>query len=748
MIKKIIFGFISYLFTLTPMIFAMQTADKKPLQLKTSPYLLQRLKGTIKLDGLSNEPAWQNLKPFPVYMHTPVFGAEPSEKTEFLIAYDNNYIYVAGRMYDRETDKILASSKKRDAMSPRSDWFGILIDSFNDKENAMGFFTTPEGLRMDTSVFNDAQGDFPLNVSWNTFWDVACIWNEEGWFCEMRIPLSSLRFQTTDGKTSMGLIFWRYIPRKNEVATFPAISPKYGPWSTWKPSLAQEVIISGVRSRRPFYIAPYLLAGYGESHELNENETLYQYMDDPVLEAGIDIKYGITSNLTLDVTINTDFAQVEADDQQINLTRFSLFFPEKRLFFQERSSTFDFNLGGPNRLFYSRQIGIYDEKPVRIFGGARLVGRMGKFDLGFLSMQTAAMEDQPSENFSVLRLRHGVFNPYSYIGGMITSRVGMDGSYNVAYGIDGIFRLFGDDYLTINWAQTFEDGGRNDPFSLDPARFRIGWERRTTKGLGYNLSFSRAGADYNPGMGFEMRENYTRFGNQILYGWIHKKESPFVRSNVFLNGFVIFKNQDQSTESLEIGPGWQFELKSGYNGNISAKLYQEDVSESFLFSDDKTEIPIGKYRFGGLNLHFGTPEGRRLGSGFRVYAGSFYDGYRISLTISPHWSISSLMEFMIMYQINWLDFSDRNQQLTAYIAQLRLLATFSIKFSASAFIQYNSAVDTIIANVRFRFNPREGNDLYLVYNEGFNSNRLREVPNLPFFSSRTIMLKYTYTFNL
>jgi len=422
-----------------------------------------------------------------------------------------------------------------------------------------------------------------------------------------------------------------------------------------------------------------------------------------------------------------------------------LFFPIKRLFFQERSSTFDFNLGGPNRLFYSRRIGIYEEKSVRIYGGVRLVGRVGRWDLGFLNMQTAAVDDLPSENFGVLRIRRQVFNPYSYVGGIVTTRIGVDGTYNVAYGLDGIFRLFGDDYLSFKWAQTFENGEENNLDSLDQARIGVNWERRTLKGLGYNLSCSRTGSAFNPGIGFQMRDNYTRFGNRMLYGWRPGEQSPLLRHHVFLDGFLLLKNTDMSTESAEVGPGWQFETKSGYSGNFTFKLFHEDVPEEFSLSDD-ADVPVGKYTFYGFNGTFITPMTSLFYMENKLEAGSFYDGWRVTLSMSPWWSISSSLELSGMYQFNSVEFPERNQQFIAHIGRLRVLVMLSTKLSASAFIQYNSDIDAVIANIRIRYNPREGNDLYLVYNEGLNTDRYRESPALPFTSSRTLMLKYTYTF--
>ena len=715
--------------------------------------VLQRVSGPVELDGMINEPAWEGIEPLPMTEHSPRFGNEPSERTELLIAYDDDFLYVAGRLYDREPLKIMTSSRSRDTMNPSNEWFGVLIDSFNDKENALGFFTTPAGLRWDAEIYNDAQGEFPLNLSWNTFWDVATSRNDEGWFAELRIPFSSLRFQDREGHVVMGILSWRSISRKNEMVIFPAVPPKWGFWRIFKPSQTQEVVFEGVFSRNPLYVAPYVLGGFGQLFELNELETDYIREDSPKYEAGLDLKYSLTSNITLDITLNPDFAQVEADDQQVNLTRFSLFFPEKRLFFQERSSIFNFDFGEYNRLFYSRRIGLYEERMVRIYGGTRIVGRLGSWDLGFLNMQTAEIQDVPSdvdplssENFGVLRVRRQVFNPYSYVGCMVTSRIGTNGTYNLAYGLDGIFRVFGDDYLTVRWAQTFEDGARNALFSLEPARLRLNWQRRKQTGFGYDLGFSRAGLDYDPGIGFEMREDFTRLGNSVFYGWIEREESWLFRHRIFLNGFLFLRNADGAVESAEIGPAWEFESKSGYTGNLALRILHEGVDEVIEF-DDNGDVPVGEYTFFGLKGKVTTPWGRRLYGEMEVDAGSFYDGWRISAGINPLWSISPDFGLIGLYQYNRIWFPGRDQQFTAHIGRLRFLATLSTKLSASAFIQYNGASNVVIANLRFRYNPHEGNDLYIVYNEVINTDRYREIPSLPYRESRAFMVKYTYTFD-
>ena len=715
------------------------------------PLIIQRVSGSINLDGLSQEDAWKNIKPLPLVTFLPNYGNPPSEITEILIGYDDAFLYFAGRLYDREPAKIQAPSKKRDYFESNTEWFGVIIDTFNDKENALGFCTTPSGLRWDGTVSGDGEqrtiNDMPINPSWNAFWDVAVVNNDEGWFVEMRIPFSSLRFQDRDGRVIMGLIAFRWLPRKAEEDIFPAVDPKLGAMGAWKPSQAHEIILEGVHSRRPLFITPYGLGGYGQSNDLNEEETAYVHTDKPTYEMGLDVKYGLTSNLTLDLTVNTDFAQVEADDYQVNLTRFSLFFPEKRLFFLERAGIFDFSFGEYNQLFYSRSIGIAEEQSVRIYGGARLVGRLGPWDLGFLDMQTAPLHEESlaSENFGVFRARRRVFNPYSYVGGIITSRLGTDGSYNTVYGLDGTVRVGGDDYLLLNWAQSFETGKTNDPASFDPARLRIGWERRTRKGLGFNLGFSYSGRDYNPGMGFEMREDFSRFGNRVLYGWLPGEKSFLSQHYLFTDGYVYFRNADHSLESVEIGPGWGFLTKGGWNGELAFKMYRESVREEISFFD-KIFVPPGDYSFCGLKGYVQTAYGKLLSAIMTIDAGSFYDGWRATFGVKPVWGISSDLTLSGYYEFNRVDFSGRRQSLTAQIAQVRLLATLSTKFSASAFLQYDSAVDQVTANIRLRFNPREGNDLYLVFNEGLNTDRGRDIPFRPFYSGRAVMIKYSYTF--
>jgi len=715
--------------------------------LANEPIKIQRIKSPVKLDGMSDEAAWQGIESLLMRMKLPNFGSEPSERTEILLGYDDDYLYAAGRFYDSEPSKIQAVSFKRDGgWTWSTDAMGIILDQFNDNENGVVFLTTPAGTRTDVNILNDGEG-IPYrnaNLNWNTFWDVATVRNDDGWFSEVRIPFSSLRFEEKDGQVVMGFSTYRLIARKFEFNVFPLISEKYG---IIKPSQAQEILFEGIKSHNPLDITPYLLGGLGQSYELNDAETAYGRTDEFAREAGLDVKYGLTNNLTLDLTLNTDFAQVEADNQLINLTRYSLFFPEKRLFFQERSGNFEFRFEDDNRLFHSRRVGIHEGDQVRIYGGARLVGRAGRWDIGFLNMQTEKFGDLPSENFNVMRLRKQVINPYSYIGGMVTSRIGKGDTWNTAYGIDGIFRLFGDDYLTLKWAQSFEDNEKNQVVSLEPSKIYVNWNRRSNKGLGYNFSYTRSGDDFNPGIGYERRDNYTRFGDLVQYGWFPGEKSKLQNHQVYIEGITFIRNDDGKIESSAIGPGWQFETKANSYGVITIKQFQEDVAESFSFSDD-ADVPAGKYTFYGIEAGYNPLRGSPYRIGTNIKAGSFYDGRRITISLTPRANISAHLQLEGMYQLNIVKFPDRNQEFTGHIGRLKALAFLNVKHSLIAFIQYNSASDAFITNIKYRYNPRERNDFYIVYDEGLNSNREREIPVLPRTSNRTIMLKYSYTFNI
>jgi len=717
------------------------------------PVFLQRIEGPIQLDGFSDEPAWQNIDPVPLGMYQPISGGTMTERTEIRIGYDDDYLYVSGRMYDSEADGIRGNTLYRDRYSG-DDVLAIVLDTFNDNENALWFYTTPTGVRLDYAVSRDANGfggistfgGGVVNSSWNTYWDVETARTDEGWFAEMRIPYSSLNFQEKDGRVVMGLITYRLIARKSERHIYPLIPPNWR-MGFAKPSQAQKVVLENVRGKKPIYITPYLTAGSTGFNALNDDELAFEFESDFTRQVGLDLKYAINTNLTLDATINTDFAQVEADDQQVNLSRFSLFFPEKRQFFQERAGLFDFSTGRRDRLFHSRQIGINDGETVRILAGGRLVGRVGSWDLGVINMQTESSGELPAENFGILRLRRQVINDQSYAGGIFTSRLGDDGSYNAVYGLDGSFKIGKDDYLDLKWAQTFDEEIIDTTgFNFAGAAYASAQvARRNDIGLSFQSGVSYSSADFNPGIGFVQRNDFTQVSWDVQYGWISPEEAKLRQHDGSTYGNIYFRNEDGSIESVRAGASWDFNLKSSARARTTLNFIVEDLTSELSFPND-TSVPEGRHSFLEWEASYNLSSGNLFRGRAEIQIGSFYDGWRYEAGFSPTWNVNRFVELGGSYKFTRLEFPDRDQSADIHLVGVRAQVGFNTKISLNSFIQYNTSAKVIASNIRFRYNLSEGNDLWLVYTENLNSDRFRESPALPLSNNRTFLLKYTYTF--
>jgi hypothetical protein len=607
------------------------------------------------------------------------------------------------------------------------------------------------------TVAKDGTEPNPWNNTWNTFWDVKTTRDNTGWFMEMRIPLSSLRFKEKDGKVEMGLICFRYIPRKFEIDISPAIPRDWGFWSFLKVSKGRTVEMDGVHSKKPFYIAPYLTGGINYESVLNSGKTAYLMQNEPKFTGGLDLKYGLTSNLTADLTINTDFAQVESDNQQINLTRFSLFFPEKRMFFQERASNFTFAFDDMNTLFYSRQIGLHEGNAVPIIGGVRVVGRSGPWDIGFLDMQTTSFNTKESdgtnltsENFGVLRLRRQVFNPNSYVGGILTSRVGTDGTYNEVMGFDGIIKVFGNDYLDVKYAQAFDEKYKNNGFSLDGSRIWFDWQRRKEEGLGYDFFYSRAGSKYEPDMGFEFRSNYYSTGAKLKYGLIAGEKSKVATSTFFLDGQIWKDNGTNVTQSAIVSAGYSLGLKSSMGFNILINHSYEFLADTFFLSHDAVlaYVPSGNYSYNFASFLFNTPYTKNVFLNLMTNIGQYYDGNQFATRLSASFKFGAFLTLEPGAEYDRIRFATRNQSFNGKVASIRATFMFNNKLSLSALAQYSNIAHGILTNFRLRYNPKEGHDLYIVFNEGRNIELNRELPALNPVASAGVLIKYTYTFIL
>jgi hypothetical protein len=709
-------------------------------------YHVPRLSDKLNLDGIPDEAAWQIIDELPLNVLAPVFGAEPSEKTSLKIAYDDEYFYVSGVFCYDNPDDMRAVGKKRDYAMPTTDWLGVVLDTYYDRENTVMFWTNPNGIRTEGTTKNDmADPANDYNFSWNTFWDVATSITSSGWSAEMRIPFSSLRFQCKENKSLMGLTLIRYIPKAGEWLTYPVVSPEIA-YSHMKASQTAPIVLEGIRPGKTVYITPYITGGIGQKHDLNEAGTEYEMSSKAKYDAGLDLKYNLTNNLTLDLTVNTDFAQVEADDQKINLTRFSLWFPEKRVFFLEKSDVFDFSFLGGNNLFYSRRIGLSEGQPVRIYGGARLTGRVKNWDLGFMDMQTASFNEKPGENFGVIRAKRSILNTNSYVGAMMTSRLGTDGSYNIVYGLDGQLKVIDDDYLTVRWAQSFENDSIDRVLDWSPSRIIINWVRRKQKGFAYDLAYTWSGDRFNPGIGFEVKDNYHGWRTIAQCGWLPGEEAALRYHKIMVTAYTFWNTATLLRETINGMMTWSFEGKSGNSGNASINWFLEDIRDTLALGNDQSSVLPGRYSFAYFSAAYNTNYAHALSASLTAEAGRFYDGMKISLYAAPTINIGTDIDLGLTYLFDFVNFPERSSKFTNHIAGLKGLWTFTTKTSLIAYVQYNTAIDRVVSNLRFRYNPREGNDFYLVWDEGVNTDPGHETPRMPFTSGRTVLLKYTYTF--
>jgi Domain of unknown function (DUF5916)/Carbohydrate family 9 binding domain-like len=699
------------------------------------PLELTRITSPIVVDGVMNDEAWRGMAPLPLTMYQPVFRGKPTQRSEIRVGYDEHYFYAGGWFYDSDPKAIRINSLYRDRWNG-DDALAIYIDAFNDNQNAKWFGVTAAGMRFDQLVYDDGN---TLNDNWDGFWEAKTTTTDEGWFVEVSIPLSTIGFQVDDGgRAVMGLTVTRLVSRINERVTFPAIDPKF-PFR--RPSSARDVMLRGVTSRKPFYLTPYVLAGGADTPSTRSNVDR---------EIGVDARYPFSPNLTLDLTANTDFAQVEADEQQVALDRFPLFFPERRRFFQENAGLFDFVTAGGGRLFHSRRIGLTpDLQPVRIVWGARLVGRAGAWDVGALNMQTDDTRTLPGENFGVVRLRRKVLNPSSTAGVMATTYDG-GGRRNVAFGADTSLRPWGDDYVGLKWAATAEDGAgaRASGGLAASSIFDLKWERRVGRGLAYTGQVTRAGEDYRPELGFMPRRDFTTANVVSNYYFFTDKNRFFRRIYPGALAFTTWRNTDKEVESGQYAFWVQWDAKAGGGGWIEPKWFRESVITPFTVGGS-VHIPSGTYDFADLQMVYTMPAGLKLRTDVDVRAGTYFDGYRQQVIVSPTWNHSKHLELGADYQMTRLRFDVRDEKADIHLLRLRVRTALDVRASGNAFIQYNSTTDRLDFNVRLRYNVSEGTDLWVVYNEGLDTDRAPsrfDMPGSPLSLSRALIVKYSHTF--
>ena len=698
----------------------------------------------IRVDGILEEAVWKSTPSITNwYQLTPNEGEGPSEATEMWLVYSEDAIYLGARLQVDHPKNIMTRTMERDSHSPDQDAIALILDTLNDNRTALGFIVSPAGIRTDIAIFDDTENvTSPWNTDWNAFWTAASQRNKNSWSVEMKIPFSSLRYKNQNGSVSMGIILWRYLAHNVEYDIFPAI-PNRWRYSAYKPSQALDVKFSGIKPKHPIYIRPYLLGGVEYNNVLAPNSTGYALQSQWERNAGLDMKYNLTNNLILDATLNTDFAHVEADDQQINLTRFSLFYPEKRPFFQERADLFNFRIpGGSHCLFHSRTIGIVEDQNVPIIGGIRMVGRAGTWEIGLIEMQTAAVDIDgirfPSENFGAFRLKNIIKNDGSYVGGLITSRVDFNGNFNIVNAVDMDLSLKKPFYFKMKLAQSIEPESDWEKSLLGSVVLHT----RNRRGFSFGFSASHIGKKFNPEMGFMPRRGINRIGNRVGYFW-YPATTSFIQNHGFTNRLAgIWDTDSDQLETFSNKLDWEALFRSGASATATFKVSQENLLAPFWIG--KVEIDKGRYRFATLHLKYNTPSGLPIRLGVEAFAGGYYGGWQTGGVCAPSWTLSPNLTLLLEYYYSRANVQNGIYQ--AHVTRLRIKSAINRVLTANAFLQYTSDLQKLSVNIRLRYNPKQGNDLYIVYNEGINTILGEQIPLLPRMSNRTILIKYNYTF--
>ena len=729
---------------------ACQTTIALPYQKDT--LIISKLSAPVIFDGLSDEEAWLDAFRMEFTVLRPVWGAEPSERTEMYLGFDEEYLYIAGRCFTRDSSTLVIRNLVRDGWRG-DDWVTFHIDTRLDKQNALVFSLYPMGSRYDAAINNDGieLGSNPFNQDFNMFWDARSVVNGKGWFFEMKIPIFNLRLkEDKDGNVYVGISAARILQHHQETHIFPAI-PQEMFDAMSRPSAKQPAILQGIKPQKLLLFTPYLLTSSGRQNIFNRENSNFEQKKKKNFLAGLDAKLGLSSYLTMDISLNPDFAQVEADNQLINLTRFSLFFPEQRLFFQEAAGLFEFGLGSNTQLFYSRQIGINDGKLTDVYGGIRITGKLDKnTDIGFLNMHTAPTKDEngevitPDENFTAMRLRKKVLNERSFVGIMATNRYNKN-SNNLSIGLDGLLNPFGEIFLLIALANTLDSGQKP---SFEASRINLQWDVRKQSGWFGSFGYTFSGKDFNPGSGFLDRSDFHQYRAAFNYGrFASSRQNKF--QYTYWNPFAIDAIQSAGRgdwESVDVQTLIDLSDFRGNNFSFSLNFTYEQIIENLYFGNQVTILP-GTYRFIQANFNYSQPRAFAFRQAFRISAGSFFDGTRIDFNYNPILSLGKHWEIHGNYSFNRLNFQKSSVTENIHIVRLRINYALNLHLSVNYIVQYNSTADQIFNNLRLRYNFKDGHDFYLVWNENFFTNRnFGEDLLRPISGNQAIILKYNYTF--
>ena len=665
------------------------------------------------IDGdVAGDAAWQGAPRIDRFWQIqPSSGAAASQRTEVVVGYTDTALYIGVIAHDDEPLEIISTDSRRDSSLDDTDSFRVLIDGLLDRQNGYVFGTNPAGIEFDGQVSREGQnqnisgGEGGLNLNWDTPWTVRSAVSNIGWSAEMEIPFTSLRFGADDVQT-WGFNFERRIRRNNEIAYWAPLSQER---NLYQVSEAGSIENIRVPRQRNLQLTPYVLAKSRRGGTLGRSES-----ED---EVGFDLKYSITPSLTLDATYNTDFAQVEVDEQQVNLDRFSLFFPEKRAFFLENAGQFTVGNAQETELFFSRRIGIANGSPVPIDGGVRLSGKIGqRTNVGVLRMSSDDVEGLSSANdYSVARINQELPNRSS-IGGLFVDRSG-SGSLlgngpddeNQTYAVDGRWGIRDNGLLQAWVAETSTPGltGRDDAFSVSGDYNDADW----TFGAGY----TEVGESFNPEVGFLARRDYKKIEGRIFRRVRPPNLGNFfeIRPHIVYRGYWDFEGF-QETGFLHMDTHW--ELKSSREFHTGVNLTREGLKEPFDIVPGVTIQP-GTYDHEEAQLVYVGNLSAPLNFELRTTIGGRFGGDRVVVEPSIAYRIGDKFSSELVYVHNDFDLPVPNGDFTADLWRLRVSYSFSPRMLLQLLTQYNEQADLLSSNLRFSWLQSANTGLYFVYNE-------------------------------
>ena len=652
----------------------------------------------IVIDGKFDEHSWQLADWVTEFYRTETNqGQLASENTEAAILYDKTNLYIAMKAYDSKPEEVQSWAMFRDSVPVSDDAVGIMIDPYNDHRSAVFFATNSNGLVFD--MLQTGERSDTRTMNWDTVWEVRASQFSRGWQVEIAIPFKSLRFKPRGPgeEVVFGIGFKRNIPRGNEDVIWPFVSND----STWyRPAeLGHLRGLTDIRPGRAIEIRPYTLAS-GVANYTNDTKKSQTGV-------GGDIKWGVTSGLTADFSVNTDFAQEEADIQQTNLTRFSLFFPEKRQVFLEGQRMFQFGLPREVDLVFTRRIGLSQTNAIiPLMGVARLSGRQGRYSLGAMNVQTRESLGTPGENFTVLRLRRDIFSR-SNIGAIFTNRQGGN-TYNRVYGADANF------YFNRFWFVEGFVAKTKDPSEREGTHSAFGGFSYETDLLGASYGYLDIGENFDPGIGFVRRpgsrENYVeaRVSPRPNLSWVRQLELKASLSNI-TDGENVLETRSKKVDFATT-------LESGDQLNVSHESRFEFLSNPFALRPDLT-ISGGNYNFRTLELGLKTYRRRQMILNLSFLTGSFWAGHRDNLSMRSNYRINRHVNLDLNYEINWVDLPQYQSKFTTHLASTRLRVAFRTDMILMGLLQYNSITNELASNIRFNWIPKPGSDFFVVYNE-------------------------------